>query len=176
MKTCIALFAIALAACTNGQGQADVTMENTVSFPGAPAGTPDVALTSMSLTTDGAVTVNVQDELESMGKLGTLSATVSKNALSGASLAAIQHIRTTIATADGKMPEELLTDVDVPQNSTEIDLPLLISDGEVLDYLKEGKVSIHFYVTGMITQQPITLTHTLIAHVDVAVQSSVLKL
>jgi hypothetical protein len=176
MKTYIALLAVALGACTAGQGQADVTMENSVTFAGAPAGIADVPVPAGSIPMDGAVTVDVHDEIESMSKLGTLTATVSKNALSGPSLAAIQHIRSTIATEDGKLPVELLTDVDVPAGTTELELPLLVSGAQILDYLQEGKVSIHFYVTGGILPQAITLTHTLIAHVDVAVQGSVLKL
>ncbi len=185
MKTTFSRFAallpLAIAACTNGQGQADVTMENAVTFPGVPASVDGVAvpvgsLPTEALTTDGAITVDVQDELESMGKLGTLSATVSKNSLSGAELSLIDHIKTTIATADGKMPVEVLTDVDVPKNATEIDLPLSIPASEVLAYLEEGKVTIHFYVTGSLSAAPVTLTHTLVAHVDVAVQGSVLKL
>jgi hypothetical protein len=176
MKRSIALFAIAFAACTNGQGQADVTMENTVTFGGVPAGTPDIPLPNVAVTTDGSIALDVKGELASMGKLGSLSATVSKNQLSGESLVQIQHIKTTIATVDGTIPEEVLTDVDVPANSTAVELPLLISDAHVLDYLEEGKVTIHFYVTGIPTRQPIALTHTLVAHVDVAVQGSVLKL
>ncbi len=176
MKTYIALFAVALGACTNGQGQADVTMDNPVTFASAPAGVADVPVPAISSTLDGLVTVDVHDELESMSKLGTLTATVSKNALSGASLAAIQHIRSTIASEDGTMPVELLADVDVPAGSAALDLPLLVSDAQLLDYLQEGKVSIHFYVTGALSPQDIVLTHTLVAHVDVAVQGSVLKL
>ena len=54
----------------------------------------------------------VTSELESMGKIGTLSATVSKNELSGDGLLQIQHIRAMIASADGAFPEALLTDLD----------------------------------------------------------------
>jgi hypothetical protein len=175
MKRSIALFALALAACTNGQGQADVTMENTVTFAGVPAGTPDITLPTVAITTDGSISIDVKDEIASMGKLGTLSATVSKNELAGDSLVQIQHIKTTIATADGTIAEEVLTDVDVPANSHSVELPLLLPDAQVLDYLEEGKVTLHFYVTGTPTTKPIVLTHTLVAHVNLAVQGSVLK-
>jgi len=174
-RTVIALFAIALAACTNGQGQADVTLQNTVVFGGAgDAGIPSgVALPNVAVTTDGEISIDVESELASMGKLGTLSATVSKNELAGDGLLQMQHIKAMITSADGSLPELLLTDLDVPENTTSIELPLSMSDATVLEYLEEGKVTIHFYVTGLPTTQPIMLTHTLVAHIDMAVQGSV---
>jgi hypothetical protein len=51
---------------------------------------------------------------------------------------------------------------------------LLISTGELLDYLQEGAVALHLYATGTLPTQPITLTHTLEAHVTVAVHKSLL--
>jgi hypothetical protein len=179
-RTVIALFAIALAACTNGQGQADVTLQNTVVFGGADdAGVAlpsNVMIPNVDVTTDGEISIDCESELASMGKLGSLSATVSKNELSGDGLLQMQHIRATIASADGALPEQQLTDLDVPENTTSIELPLSMSDAKVLDYLEEGKVTIHFYVTGLPTTQPIMLTHTLVAHVDMAVQGSVTNL
>jgi hypothetical protein len=176
-RIAIALFAIALAACTNGQGQADVTLQNTVVFGGAgDAGVAipsDVVLPNVAVTTDGEISIDCESELASMGKIGTLSATVSKNELSGDGLLQMQHITAMIASADGALPEQVLTDLDVPENTTSIELPLSMSDAKVLDYLEEGKVTIHFYVTGLPTTQPIMLTHTLVAHIDMAVQGSV---
>ena len=181
-RTVLALLGICLAAaaCTNGQGQADVTLQNTVVFGGAgdagvvvPAG---VTLPDTAVTTDGEISIDCQSELASMGKIGTISATVSKNQLSGDGLLQMQHITAMIASADGSMPEQLLTDLEIPQNTTSIELPLSMSDAKVLDYLEEGKVTIHFYVTGQPTTQPIMLTHTLVAHIDMAVQGSVTNL
>jgi hypothetical protein len=179
-RTIAALFAIALGACTNGQGQADVTLQNTVVFGGAAdagiAIPSNVVIPNVAVTTDGDISIDCESELESMGKIGTLSATVSKNELSGDGLLQIQHIKATIVSADGAFPEQLLTDLDVPENTTSIELPLSMSDAKVLDYLEEGKVTIHFYVTGLPTTQPIMLTHTLVAHIDMAVQGSVTNL
>ncbi|HSY22772.1 MAG TPA: hypothetical protein VK841_11685 [Polyangiaceae bacterium] len=176
-RTAIALFAIALAACTNGQGQADVTLQNTVVFGGmgdAGVAVPsNVMLPNVAVTTDGEISIDCESELASMGKIGTLSATVSKNELSGDGLLQMQHIKAMITSADGSLPELLLTDLDVPENTTSIELPLSMSDATVLEYLEEGKVTIHFYVTGLPTTQPIMLTHTLVAHIDMAVQGSV---
>jgi hypothetical protein len=176
-RTVIALFAIALAACTNGQGQADVTLQNTVVFGSvgeAGVAVPsNVVLPNVAVTTDGEISIDCESELASMGKIGTLSATVSKNELSGDGLLQMQHIKAMIVSADGSLPEQLLTDLDVPENTTSIELPLSMSDAKVLDYLEEGKVTIHFYVTGLPTTQPIMLTHTLVAHIDMAVQGSV---
>lgn len=181
-RTMIALLGMALAAaaCTNGQGQADVTLQNTVVFGGAPDGgvalPANVMLPDVAVTTDGEISFDCQSELASMGKIGTLSATVSKNELAGDGLLQMQHIRAMILSADGSMPEQLLADVDIPENSTAIELPLSMSDAKVLDYLEEGKVTIHFYVTGLPTTQPIMLTHTLVAHIDMAVQGSATNL
>ncbi len=182
-RTILALLgiaALATSACTNGQGQADVTLQNTVVFGGvgdAGVALPaNVMLPNVAVTTDGEISFDCQSELASMGKIGTLSATVSKNELSGNGLLQMQHIRAMILSADGSMPEQLLADIDIPENSTSIDLPLSMSDAKVLDYLEEGKVTIHFYVTGLPTTQPIMLTHTLVAHIDMAVQGSVTSL
>jgi hypothetical protein len=175
MKRYIPLLAIALAACTNGTGEVDVTTTNAATFPGAPAGALGQPLRAESVTTDASVTVDVQGDLASLSHLGTLSGDISKNTVSGADLAFIQHIKATIETKDGKMPVQTASDVAVPPNSTEVELALAISDSQVLDYLQEGKVVVHFYITGTIPDRPITLTHTMIAHIGVAVTGSVLK-
>jgi hypothetical protein len=173
MKSYIALFAFALAACTNGQAEVDVTASSAASFPGAPAA---AQVPTGGLTTDGIVTLDFQKDLASLSGMGTLSAVISKNAISGPDLSFVDHIKATITSEDGKMPIELACDVDVPKNTTEVELSLLISDSKVLEYLTEGKVAVHFYITGSIPPRPITLTHTMIAHVSVDVKGSVLKL
>jgi hypothetical protein len=71
---------------------------------------------------------------------------------------------------------ELTSDVDIPEGATETELPLLIGDARLLEYLSEGKVAVHFYITGNIPPRPVTLTHTMVAHLNVAVNGSVLKL
>ena len=72
-RIAIALFAIALAACTNGQGQADVTLQNTVVFGGADdAGVAlpsNVMIPNVDVTTDGEISIDCESELASMGKL-----------------------------------------------------------------------------------------------------------
>jgi hypothetical protein len=50
-----------------------------------------------------------------------------------------------------------------------------MTDARLLDYLSEGKVVVHFYLTGAIPDRGFTLTHTLVAHVNVAVSGSVVK-
>jgi hypothetical protein len=175
MKTYIALFAVALAACTNGQAEVDVTATTAALFPGPPADVRGQVPTE-AMTTDGVVTLDFQKDLASLANMGTLTAVISKNAISGPDLSFVDHIKATIATEDGKIPEQLAFDVDVPRNTTELELALLISDSQVLDYMTEGKVAIHFYLTGTIPPRALTLTHTMIAHVSVAVKGSVLKL
>jgi hypothetical protein len=176
MKPYATLFAIALAGCASGQGQVDVTAANVATFPGAPAGAREQVHGAGVSSTDGYVTVDVQKDLASLSTLGALTLTVDRNGLSGPDLAFIQHIKATIVAEDGKLPIELASDVDVPKNSTDIELPLELSDERVLAYLTEGKVTIHFYVTGHIPERPLALTHTMIAHMSVAVKGSVLKI
>jgi hypothetical protein len=176
MKRYIALFGIALAACTNGTGEVDVTASNSATFPGAPLPAGAAQFNGESVTTDASVTLDVQGDLASLSNLGTLTAEISKNTISGPDLAVVQHIRATIETKDGKMPAQPASEVDVPANSTEVELPLSMSDSQVLDYLTEGKVVIHFYLTGTIPDRPITLTHTMVAHMGIAMKGSVLKL
>jgi hypothetical protein len=176
MKPYIALFAIALVGCTNGQGEVDVTATNVATFPGAPVGTAAEALATESLTSDAIVTLDVRRDIASLRDMGTLSAVISKNAISGSDLSFIRHIKATMAAKDGKMPVELVSDIDLPPNSTDVELALLISDARVLDYLSEGKVDLHFYLTGGIPDRPLMLTHTMTAHMSIAVKGSVLKL
>lgn len=176
MKPYATLFALALAGCANGQGEVDVTAANAATFPGAPAAARGPMGNAAAWTTDGYVTLDLKNDLASLSDIGTLSGAIAKNALSGPDLAFIEHIKATIATEDGKMPVELASDVEVPRNSTEVELALSMSDSRVLEYLTEGRVTIHFYVTGNIPERPLTLTHTMIAHMNVAVKGSVLKL
>jgi hypothetical protein len=175
MKPYFVLFGIALAACTNGQGEVDVTATDSATFPGVPlaAGSP---LAPESMTTDAKVTLNVESDLASLSDLGTLSAEIAQNTISGPDLSVVHHIKATIETADGKMPARVATDVDVPSNASEVNLTLSMTDADMLSYLSEGKVIVHFYVTGSIPTRPITLTYTLVAHMGIAVKGSVLKL
>jgi hypothetical protein len=134
------------------------------------------AAASSAMTTEGEVTLDVHDELASMAKLGSLSAAISKDTVSGADLSLVDHVTATIAAADGTLPARLLAQVDVPPSSTEVALAAAMVDSQVLDYLKEGRVVVHFRLTGRIPEHPITLIHSLVARVDIAVASSVTKL
>jgi hypothetical protein len=175
MASAIAL-TTALAACTNGQGDVDVSLNNVATFPAAP---PEaVALADgATVTTDAFVTVDLQKDIESLSKFGEITAEISKDTISGTDLSFVDHVKATIVTEDGTMPVQVLADRDVPGGSSVIDLsPLLISDSLVLAYLSEGKVDIHFYITGAIPDRPVTLTYSLDAHLSVAVRGSVFKL
>jgi hypothetical protein len=128
----------------------------------------------VSTTTDASLTLDFQDDLASLGNLGALSATISQNSVSGTDLNVIRHIRATLATKDGTIPEQVASDVDVPEASTEVELPLLISDSQLLAFLSEGKVVLHVYLTGSIPEHPFTLTYMLMAQVSVAMKGSIL--
>ncbi len=175
MKPYIALCAIALVACATGQGEVDVSTSNSATFPGVPLSAGGAQLRADPVTTEGSVTLDVQSDLASLSNLGALTAAISKNSISGPDLSVVQHIRATVETADGKMPAQLASDVDVPSSSSEVELALSMSDAQLLAYLQEGKVVVHFYVTGTIPDRPITLTHTMVAHIGIAVKGSVLK-
>jgi hypothetical protein len=175
MKPYVTLFAIALVGCTNGQGEIDVTSTNVATFPGASVDTAGQALSAEALTSDASVTLDVQKDIASLSDVGKLTAAVSKNTISGSDLAFVRHIKVTMATEDGKIPAEVVSDAELPANSTEAELALLISNSKVLEYLSEGKVDVHFYLTGGIPDRPLVLTHTLTAHMSIAVQGSVLK-
>jgi hypothetical protein len=175
MKRYLPLLAFALFACTNGQGEVDVTVSNQATFPGAPAAAIQ-ALGNQPVTTDSFVTVDVKSDLEQIGKLGSLTAVISENLVTGSDLSFLKHVKATMETEDGSMAPAVLADLDVPDGATQLDLnPMLVSDATVLAYIEEGKVDIHFQITGQIPDRPITLTHSLVAHLNVAVQGSVLK-
>ncbi|HZU83280.1 MAG TPA: hypothetical protein VE987_10205 [Polyangiaceae bacterium] len=167
--------AVALTGCTNGQAQVDVTATNVATFPAPPAAVAE-QVPDQVMATDGVVTLDLKGDLDSLANVGNLTAAVSKNALSGQDLDVLQHVRVTIAAADGQLPVQLVSDVDVPAGATELELPLLVDGSRLLEYLTEGSVLVHFYLTGTIPQRPLTLTHVMVAHVDVAVAGSVLKL
>jgi hypothetical protein len=175
MKRYIPLLAVALFACTNGQGEVDVTVSNQATFPGAPAAVAQ-ELANQTVTTDSFVTVDVQNDIAQIAKLGSLTAVISENEVTGSDLSFIKHVKATMETEDSSMPLVVLADLDVPPNATVLSLsPLQVSDATVLAYISEGKVDIHFEITGQIPDRPITLTHSLVAHLDVNVQGSVLK-
>ena len=167
---------LAMAACTNGQADVDVSLSNVATFPAAPADAVALA-EGTTVVTDAFVTVDLQKDLESLSKVGAVTADISRNTISGGDLSFVDHVKATIETEDGSMPVQVLSDRDVPAGSSVIDLsPLLISDSVVLAYLSEGKVDIHFYITGNIPDRPVTLTYSLDAHLSVAVAGSVFKL
>jgi hypothetical protein len=172
MKTYLALCAFALGACAVGQGEVNVTENRVATFPGAPAS----ALVGESVTTDAEVTLNLKPNLESLMNVGAVTVDISKNSISGPDLAAIRHVRATLATKDGKIPEQVASDVDVPEKSTEFDLPLVMSDAQILAYLSEGPVILHVYLTGNIPKQSFTLEYALAAQLGVAVNGSISNL
>jgi hypothetical protein len=175
MKRYIPLLASALFACTNGQGEVDVTVSNQATFPAAPPGVAQ-ALGNTLVTSDSFVTVDVKSDLEQIGKLGLLTAVISENVVTGSDLSFLKHVKATMESEDGSMPPAVLADLDVPANASRLELsPMQVSDATVLAYLSEGKVDIHFAITGQIPDRNITLTHSLVAHLNVAVQGSVLK-
>jgi hypothetical protein len=174
MKMTISLLTLAMAACTNGQGDVDVTTSNQSTFLAATA-LPDALGLRASLTTETDVTLDVHDELASMAKVGTLSVAISKDSLSGADLTVVDEVTATIAAADGTMPVQSLAKVVVPRGSSEVGLSGLLTDAQILEYLSEGPVVLHLTLTGNLPERPILLTHSLVAHVGIAVASSVAK-
>jgi hypothetical protein len=172
MKTCVGLCAFALGACAVGQGEVNVTENRVATFPGAPVS----AVVGESVTTDAEVTLDLKSNLDSLTNLGAVTVDISRNSISGADLATIRHIRATLATKDGKIPEQVASDLDVPEKSTELDLPLLMSDAQILAYLSEGPVILHVYLTGNIPEQSFALEYALAAHLDVAVNGSISNL
>ncbi|HZU83615.1 MAG TPA: hypothetical protein VE987_11890 [Polyangiaceae bacterium] len=178
MKKILVVLAGALVACTSGQGEVDVTATQVATFAPPAVDLQGLAAAGQTptVTADGYVTLDLKDDLASLGGVGSLSATLSKNTLSGADLGYVRHVTATLASVDGTMPAVLASDVDVPEGSTQAELALSMTDSQLLEYLAEGKVSVHFFVTGTLPDRPITLTHTLVAHVNVQVSGSVLKL
>jgi hypothetical protein len=185
MKRYFSLLAIPLLGCTVGQGQVDLSETGTVTFRGLsalvgdsvatdPQGMRDAnALSDSPVTTDSTVSLNVKADLASIGDIGKLTAEISNSSLSGPSLATISHIKATLETEDGTMPEQVVTDIDVPAQSTEVSFPFMISDSQVLAYFAEGSVVLHFYLTGVLPKEPFTLSYDLVAHVSIDVNASI---
>lgn len=167
MRILFALAALPLIACVQGQESFDVTETQTVNFPGLPAAA--VQAIQGARVTESHVRVDMHSAFDSLGGQGALNAAISQNSLSGSGLALIDHVRATIATSDGKLPELLWSEADVPTNSSEIELPSSMSADQLVKYLEEGPVDIYFYVTGDIPTAPMSLTHTIRGHMTVAV-------
>src|SRR5271165_2660735 len=100
MKKYIALFGFALAACTNGQGEVDVTSVDMAEFPAPPPSVSAGQLVGQTVTTDASLSVDVHKDLESLSNLGSLSGSISKETVSGPDLSLIHHIQATIGAAD----------------------------------------------------------------------------
>jgi hypothetical protein len=169
-------FALGMAGCTTGQGDVDVSLTNVATFPGAP---PEAAaeLTGSTVSSDAFVTIDVQKDIESLDKFGTVTADISTDMVAGGDLSFIDHVKATMEAEDGSLPVLVLSDRDVPTGSATIDLaPLSVTDEQVLAYMSEGKVDVHFYITGNIPDRPVTLTYSLAAHLTVDVRGSVFKL
>ncbi len=183
MKIHAALIALALVACVKGQEEVDITNTRQVTFPGIPAQTqiqaPAQAQSRGSpaapATTDSIVTFDVHDGFAALRGMGPLTAAFSTHTLSGADLGNVTHVRAVIRTTDAVMPERLLSETDVVSGSSEVALPLAMTDSEILAYLMEGPVDVHFYLKGTLPTQPITLTHTLGGRLTVAVDGPLAK-
>jgi hypothetical protein len=174
MRTGLILLAAVLAACTQGQGEVDISETHVATFSAVAANSPLQALATLPQSVDTTIYMDLRQELSTLGDIGSPSLKVTKNEITGSAVANLQHFAVTIASKDGTLAETPLSDVEVPANSTSIDLPLLISPAELLDYLKEGSVALHLFATGTLPTQEITLTHTFEGHIDVEVHKSLL--
>jgi hypothetical protein len=146
MKKTIGLLALAMVACTNGQGDVDVVTSNPATFP-LPTELPG-ALGQMSFTTEADVKLDVHGELASMAKVGTLSLGILRDSVSGQDLARVDQVTATIAAADGTLPARPLARVVVAPSTTEAELVRLMADSQALGYLQEGPVVVHLTLTG----------------------------
>ncbi len=174
MKLIAALATIPLVGCLQGQESFDVTSTDAVTFPGLPAAAAQAIPSGQS--TDSHLLVDVHENIAALRQQGVLSAAFSQNSLTGDGLAQVGHVRATIASADGAMPVALLSDTDVPAASNEVQLPLSIPGDQLLQYLGEGKVDIHFFLVGNISADSVKLTHTLTLHMTVAVNEPITRL
>jgi len=171
-KLVVALAAVPLMGCLQGQESFDVSETQAVDFPGLPAA---AQVAQASATTESHMQIDLRSQLAALGGQPS-SAVFSQNALSGTALAVIAHVRATISTADGSMPDVVWSDAEVPVDSTEIELPQALSGDQFLEYLEEGPVNVDFVLTGSIPTQEMTLTHTLHGHMTVPVDESLSKL
>jgi hypothetical protein len=174
MKLIAALATISLVGCLQGQESFDVSSTESVTFPGLPVAAAQIA--PGALSTDSHLLLDVHDNLAALSHQGALSAAFSQHTLTGDGLSQVSHVRATIESADGTMPVVLLSDADVPAASSEVQLPLSIPGDQLLEYLGEGKVDIHFFLNGSLSPDSLKLTHTLTGHVTIAVNGSVTKL
>jgi hypothetical protein len=166
MKRLVAvLAAVPLMGCLQGQESFDVSETQGVDFPGLPAAA-QAAL--VSATTESHMQIDLRKQFASLGGQPS-NAVFSQNGLSGSALALIAHVHATISAADGSMPDVVWSDAEVPADSTEVELPSALSGDQFLKYLEQGPVNVHFVLTGSISTQPMTLTHTLHGHMTVAV-------
>jgi hypothetical protein len=111
-----------------------------------------------------------------MGKAGDLTLAIASDSLSGVDLSVVDRVLVTIAAADGTMPAAPLVDVFITPGNSTANLPHVLSDSELLGYLAEGPVLLHFSVSGSLPERPILLTHSLVAQVEIAVSAPVSKL
>ena len=171
MKIAIALFATATVACISGNASMDLRSVEDATF--AP---PPGAATAARSSTESDVTLDLHADLESFAAVGKLDVRITTDALAGADLAFVDTVTETIASSDGAMPAQLLAQAVVAAGSTETDLVPALTDDQILAYLREGPATVHVEVTGALPARPLTLTYTLGAHVEIAVDSSIAKL
>src|SRR5579859_2853747 len=117
---------LACGGCALGQAQVDVSTQNTATLYGIPRvpgltalATDDVAALEGEAHT--SVTFDVHQVIDTLGSYGDLSATVTRDALSGPGLARIHRIRISIGNVDGANPDQPLSDVTVPAGAIVVD-------------------------------------------------------
>jgi hypothetical protein len=160
------LLALATPACIAGSAGADVRSSSAVTFPASPVPTAEA-------TTGSDVSLDVHDQLRSLGKVGSLNVDLASDALSGDDLSFIDEVTGTIASTDGSMPVEPFVHAVLTGDKTEVTLTPAMSNARIVAYLESGPVTLHFTLTGRLPARSIQLTHALVVHVDLSVTSSV---
>lgn len=159
----VALFCVS---CVSGTAEEDLSKTSSLTLPGVP-------VNLSSTTVDQQLPIDVHDTLSKLNDYGGVSFAVNENSIaSDNSLSFIQHMKITIASDDGSMPEDILSDADNSQSNNKVNFPVVMSSDKLFSYLAHGKCLLHFYVTGNIPTTETTLTHTLSVHVKDSVSKS----
>jgi hypothetical protein len=160
--------ALLCVSCVSGTAEEDLSKTSSFTLPGVPVALP-------SATVDQSLPIDVHDTLSKLKDYGSISFAVNENSLSSDNtLGFIHHMKITIASNDGSMPEETLSDTDVVQSNNKLNFPIVMSSDTLFSYLSNGKCFLHFYVTGNIPTTETNVTHTLSVHVQDSVSKSAL--
>lgn len=164
---------VACAGCFNATVSDNATITKQVNLPVIPI--PPGVVPHFQGTVDATTTLDASGAFKDIAKVGTLSLSFPSDTFTG-DVGWVSHIKLTLASSDGTMPEMALIDQDVSNTQTEIDVVSKMDDATLQAYLTEGSLNLHVWASGWADEMPLngaTMNWSVTANASVSGSKSI---